>query len=113
MALPLMPVITEPGAMPERIAKVPEPGASRLAERVTVLPLIAAMVAPVGMPVRAVSVPVVASGGVGALAHLVDGVRVGHASAVLAASIFHFGDFSIAEAKAYMADHGIPVRLDA
>ena len=59
--LPLMPVITEPGAMPERIAKVPEPGASRLAERVTVLPLIAAMVAPVGMPVRAVSVPLVAA----------------------------------------------------
>jgi cyclase len=60
----------------------------------------------------AVPVPVVASGGVGTLQHLVDGVLVGHASAVLAASIFHFGDFSIRDAKAYMAAHGIPVRLD-
>ncbi|MGD9740543.1 MAG: imidazole glycerol phosphate synthase subunit HisF [Bauldia sp.] len=60
----------------------------------------------------AVPVPVVASGGVGTLQHLVDGVIVGHASAVLAASIFHFGDFSIGEAKAYMADKGVPVRLD-
>jgi len=60
----------------------------------------------------AVSVPVVASGGVGTLQHLVDGVLVGDASAVLAASIFHFGDFSIREAKAYMADRGVAVRLD-
>jgi cyclase len=58
----------------------------------------------------AVRVPVVASGGVGTLAHLVEGVRDGHASAVLAASIFHFGTFTIAEAKAAMADAGIPVR---
>ncbi|MHA1559833.1 MAG: HisA/HisF-related TIM barrel protein, partial [Alphaproteobacteria bacterium] len=60
----------------------------------------------------AVSVPVVASGGVGTLQHLVDGVLVGAASAVLAASIFHFGDFSIREAKAYMAERGVAVRLD-
>jgi cyclase len=59
----------------------------------------------------AVGVPVVASGGVGALDHLVDGVAHGHASAVLAASIFHFGQHSIAEAKAAMAGAGIPVRL--
>jgi cyclase len=59
----------------------------------------------------AVGVPVVASGGVGALEHLVDGVVHGHASAVLAASIFHFGQHSIAEAKAAMAAAGIPVRL--
>jgi cyclase len=58
----------------------------------------------------AVSVPVIASGGVGALAHLVDGVRLGHADAVLAASIFHFGDHTIAEAKAAMAAAGITVR---
>jgi len=61
---------------------------------------------------NAASVPVVASGGVGTLQHLVDGVLVGEASAVLAASIFHFGDFSIREAKAYMAERGVPVRLD-
>lgn len=60
----------------------------------------------------AVSVPVVASGGVGTLQHLVDGVLVGAASAVLAASIFHFGDFSIREAKAYMAERGVAVRVD-
>ncbi|EKD59913.1 MAG: Imidazole glycerol phosphate synthase subunit hisF, partial [uncultured bacterium] len=59
----------------------------------------------------AVSVPVIASGGVGTLQHLVDGVVEGGASAVLAASIFHFGEFSIAEAKAYMVAHGIPMRL--
>ena len=59
----------------------------------------------------AVPVPVIASGGVGALEHLSAGVRDGHASAVLAASIFHFGEFSIAEAKAFMAKDGIPVRL--
>lgn len=59
----------------------------------------------------AVSVPVIASGGVGTLDHLVEGVTEGHASAVLAASIFHFGDHTIAEAKAHMAAAGIPVRL--
>ena len=59
----------------------------------------------------AVSVPVIASGGVGTLDHLVEGVRDGGASAVLAASIFHFGDFTIAEAKAHMAAAGIPMRL--
>jgi cyclase len=58
----------------------------------------------------AVGVPVIASGGVGTLAHLVDGVREGHASAVLAASIFHFGHHTIAEAKAAMAAAGISVR---
>ncbi len=58
----------------------------------------------------AVSIPVIASGGVGTLEHLVEGVRDGHATAVLAASIFHFGEHSIAEAKAYMARAGIPVR---
>jgi cyclase len=61
----------------------------------------------------AVSVPVVASGGVGTLDHLVDGVLQGHASAVLAASIFHFGTFSIAEAKAHMLRHGVAVRAIA
>ena len=60
----------------------------------------------------AVPVPVIASGGVGNLDHLVDGVREGHASAVLAASIFHFGTYSIRQAKAHMAAAGIPVRLD-
>jgi len=60
----------------------------------------------------AVSVPVIASGGVGTLEHMVEGVRDGHASAVLAASIFHFGTFTIAETKRYMAAHGIDVRLD-
>jgi cyclase len=59
----------------------------------------------------AVSVPVIASGGVGNLDHLVEGVLEGHASAVLAASIFHFGEFTIAEAKAHMAAAGIPMRL--
>jgi cyclase len=59
-----------------------------------------------------VHVPVVASGGVGSLDDLVDGVRIGHASAVLAASIFHFGTFTIAEAKAHLAEHGIPMRMD-
>jgi cyclase len=58
----------------------------------------------------AVSVPVIASGGVGTLQHLVEGVRDGHASAVLAASIFHFGTFTIAAAKAELAKAGIPVR---
>lgn len=60
----------------------------------------------------AVHVPVIASGGVGTLDHLVDGIRKGHATAVLAASIFHFGTYSIGEAKQYMADNGIAVRLD-
>ena len=59
----------------------------------------------------AVCIPVIASGGVGTLDHLVDGVIKGGASAVLAASIFHFGDFTIAEAKAHMAASGIRVRL--
>ena len=58
-----------------------------------------------------VGVPVIASGGVGELAHLVAGVREGHANALLAASIFHFGQFSIAEAKAALAAAGVPVRL--
>ncbi len=60
----------------------------------------------------AVPVPVIASGGVGTLDHLVGGVIDGGASAVLAASIFHFGTYTIAEAKRHMATHGIPVRLD-
>jgi cyclase len=60
----------------------------------------------------AVPVPVVASGGVGNLDHLVEGVRDGHATAVLAASIFHFGTYSIGEAKAHMAAAGIPMRMD-
>ena len=60
----------------------------------------------------AVSVPVIASGGVGTLDHLVEGVKQGHASAVLAASIFHYGTFSIGQAKRHMAAAGIPIRLD-
>jgi cyclase len=60
----------------------------------------------------AVHVPVIASGGVGTLDDLVDGVKVGHASAVLAASIFHFGTFTIPQAKAHLQSHGIPVRTD-
>ena len=56
------------------------------------------------------TIPVIASGGVGVLDHLVEGVRDGHASAVLAASIFHFGEHTIAEAKAHMAAAGVPVR---
>ena len=59
----------------------------------------------------AVSVPVIASGGVGALEHLSDGIRIGGADAVLAASIFHYGEFTVGEAKALMARDGIPVRL--
>jgi len=59
----------------------------------------------------AVTIPVIASGGVGTLDHLVEGVTEGGASAVLAASIFHFGTYTIAEAKAHMAAAGIPVRL--
>lgn len=60
----------------------------------------------------AVNVPVIASGGVGNLDHLVEGVTEGHASAVLAASIFHFGDYTIQEAKEHMAAAGIPMRLN-
>jgi len=60
----------------------------------------------------AVTVPVIASGGVGTLEHLVEGVRDGHASAVLAASIFHYGECTIGEAKRFMAAAGLPVRLD-
>lgn len=59
----------------------------------------------------AVRIPVIASGGVGNLDHLVDGIREGHATAVLAASIFHFGDYTIAEAKEYMHRAGVPMRL--
>ncbi|MBK1664196.1 imidazole glycerol phosphate synthase subunit HisF [Rhodospirillum rubrum] len=59
----------------------------------------------------AVPVPVIASGGVGTLDHLVEGVRDGHATAVLAASIFHFGEYTIAQAKAHMAAAGLPMRL--
>ena len=59
----------------------------------------------------AVDIPVIASGGVGTLDHLVEGITEGHASAVLAASIFHFGTFTIGEVKAHMAAAGIPVRL--
>ena len=59
---------------------------------------------------NAVTVPVIASGGVGTLDHLVEGIREGHADAVLAASIFHFGVHTIAEAKAHMGAAGIPVR---
>jgi imidazole glycerol-phosphate synthase subunit HisF len=58
----------------------------------------------------AVEVPVIASGGVGGLDHLVAGIREGHATAVLAASIFHFGTYSVAEAKQHMAARGVPVR---
>jgi imidazole glycerol-phosphate synthase subunit HisF len=60
----------------------------------------------------AVSIPVIASGGVGNLDHLVEGIRDGHASAVLAASIFHFGEYSVRDAKEFMARAGLPVRLD-
>jgi len=59
-----------------------------------------------------VRVPVIASGGVGNLDHMVAGIRDGHAAAVLAASIFHFGTYTIGEAKRYMAEAGIPMRLD-
>ena len=60
----------------------------------------------------AVTVPVIASGGAGTLDHLVDGIKIGHASAVLAASIFHFGTFTVGEAKRHMAAAGIPMRMD-
>ena len=61
---------------------------------------------------RAVPIPVIASGGVGTLEHFAEGVIEGEADAVLAASVFHFGTFSIREVKGYMASQGIPVRLD-
>jgi imidazole glycerol-phosphate synthase subunit HisF len=60
-----------------------------------------------------IPVPVIASGGVGNLDHLVDGIREGHATAVLAASIFHFGEFTIREAKDHMTRAGLPMRLDS
>ena len=60
----------------------------------------------------AVQVPLIASGGVGNLDHLVEGIRDGHATAVLAASIFHFGEFTIREAKDHMKRAGLPVRMD-
>jgi cyclase len=59
-----------------------------------------------------VAVPVIASGGVGNLDHLVEGIREGHATAVLAASIFHFGEFTIRQAKEHMVRAGLPLRLD-
>jgi cyclase len=60
----------------------------------------------------AVTIPVIASGGVGTLDHLVEGIRDGHATAVLAASIFHFGEFTVRQAKEHMARAGLPMRLD-
>ncbi len=60
----------------------------------------------------AVNVPLIASGGVGNLDHLVDGIQDGHATAVLAASIFHFGEFTIRQAKEHMKNAGLPVRMD-
>ncbi|MBA1330746.1 imidazole glycerol phosphate synthase, partial [Candidatus Endoriftia persephone str. Guaymas] len=60
---------------------------------------------------EAVPIPVIASGGVGNLQHLVDGVKQGAADAVLAASIFHFAEYSIGEAKQFMRDQGVEVRL--
>ena len=59
-----------------------------------------------------IAVPVIASGGVGPLEHLVEGIRDGHATAVLAASVFHFGEYSVRQAKEYMAKAGLPMRLD-
>jgi cyclase len=61
----------------------------------------------------AVTVPVIASGGVGNLDHMVEGIRDGHATAVLAASIFHFGEYTVRQAKQHMAAAGLPMRLDA
>jgi len=60
---------------------------------------------------EAVSIPVIASGGAGKLEHLYEAVTIGKASAVLAASIFHFGEISIPQAKRYLADKGIPVKI--
>lgn len=62
--------------------------------------------------VDAVQIPLIASGGVGTLDHLVEGIRDGHATAVLAASIFHFGEFTIRAAKEHMKQAGLPVRMD-
>ena len=59
----------------------------------------------------AVEIPVIASGGVGNLDHLVEGITLGGADAVLAASIFHFGEYTVPQAKAYMAERGVEVRL--
>ena len=59
----------------------------------------------------ALTIPIIASGGVGTLDHLADGVQQGRADAVLAASIFHYGEFTVAQAKQHMAVRGIPVRL--
>ena len=59
----------------------------------------------------AVDVPIIASGGVGNLQHLVDGIQLGGADAVLAASIFHYGEYTVQQAKAYMQAHNIEVRL--
>jgi cyclase len=59
----------------------------------------------------AVDIPVIASGGVGTLQHLADGVTEGGADAVLAASIFHFGEYTVGEAKSFMADQGITMRV--
>ena len=59
----------------------------------------------------ALTIPIIASGGVGTLDHLADGVQQGRADAVLAASIFHYGEFTVAQAKQHMAARGIPVRL--
>lgn len=61
---------------------------------------------------NSVNIPIIASGGVGTLDHLVDGIKLGHATAVLAASIFHFGEYSIRQAKEYMHQAGVAVRLD-
>jgi cyclase len=58
-----------------------------------------------------VDIPIIASGGAGSLKHLVDGIKEGEADAVLAASIFHYGEYSIKEAKKYMYEHGIEMRL--
>ena len=60
---------------------------------------------------NSVNIPVIASGGVGTLEHLYDGLKTGNANAVLAASIFHFGEFSINDAKKYLDSKGIPVRI--
>ena len=64
------------------------------------------------MVVEAVDVPVIASGGVGSLNDLVDGIKIGGADAVLAASIFHYGEFTIAQAKAVMAAAGLEMRIN-
>jgi cyclase len=62
---------------------------------------------------EAVPVPVIASGGVGNLQHLADGITLGHADAVLAASIFHYGEFTVRQAKQFLAAQGIVMRSDA